>query len=424
MEEEKMDYQEFKELLVKELVGYLPEQYRDCRIQIGEVKRVNRKVDVIDIIPNGDAKRLVSPSLLVEPLYEIFKGTGDPKAALVDAASTVTSAMKNRCRLPSAVDIRKGIGGSDAAAVMGLSPFCTRRDLYYDKCGIQPAMDEDEGNWVAKEVGHRLEGLVAEIFARKTGLKVYPVRKMFQHPLYPYMLADVDFFIDFPDGTKGVLEAKTTNYNCQDKWAGGSVPVNYEYQGRHYMAVVNVDRVYFACLYGNNENEFIIRCMERDLEVEADLVAEEGYFWDEHVMKGVEPPFTEKADLVLESIRKHCGPAQKDAEAVVLPKRHLDSVKKYLEIKGQKSAVEAQSKKLEESMKQAYLGIVEELGSSCTGILKAGAGEYTVSYSPVYRTQIDKNGLERLKTQHPDIYDDYISVSESRRFSVKAKGVA
>lgn len=56
------------------------------------------------------------------------------------------------------------------------------------------------------------------------------------------MLADVDFFIDFPDGSKGILECKTTNYNCMvterdlDKWANDSTPVNYEYQGRHYMA--------------------------------------------------------------------------------------------------------------------------------------------------------------------------------------------
>lgn len=48
------------------------------------------------------------------------------------------------------------------------------------------------------------------------------MRKMFRHPLYPFMLADVDFFIDFPDGSKGILECKTTNYNCQNKWANDS----------------------------------------------------------------------------------------------------------------------------------------------------------------------------------------------------------
>ena len=78
----------------------------------------------------------------------------------------------------------------------GPVPFCTKRDLYYDKCGMKPVLDEEESNWVAKEVGHRLEDLVAEIFSRKTGLKVYPIRKMFKHPLYPFMVADVDFVRD------------------------------------------------------------------------------------------------------------------------------------------------------------------------------------------------------------------------------------
>ena len=72
---------------------------------------------------------------------------------------------------------RLGIGGSDVAAIMGISPFATIRDLYYDKVGIEPQIeDEEESNWVAKEVGHRLEDLVAEIFSKKTGLTVFPVR--------------------------------------------------------------------------------------------------------------------------------------------------------------------------------------------------------------------------------------------------------
>ena len=66
---------------------------------------------------------------------------------------------------------RLGIGGSDVAAIMGISPFATIRDLYNDKTGVLPLIDEEESNWVAKEVGHRLEDLVAEIFSRKTGLK-------------------------------------------------------------------------------------------------------------------------------------------------------------------------------------------------------------------------------------------------------------
>lgn len=211
---------------------------------------------------------------------------------------------------------------------------------------------------------------------------------------------------------------------CQGKWANDSTPVNYEYQGRHYMAVMNIDRMYFACLYGNNENEFFIRYMERDLDIEEDLIAEEEFFWKENVEKGVEPPYTEKPDLVLESIRKHCGPADKDAEQVKLGRKHLGSIRKYMELKEQKAQHDSEAKKLEEKMKEAYAEIVEKMGTSCTGVLRAGSEEYVVSYNPAYRTGIDKKGLERLKVQHPDVYDDYVNTTESRRFSVKVKGAA
>lgn len=318
---------------------------------------------------------------------------------------------------------RKGIGGSDCAAIMGQSPFCTKRDLYYDKCGIQPVLDEEESNWVAKEVGHRLEDLVAEIFSRKTGLTVFPVRKMFQHPLYPFMLADVDYFIEFPDGTYGILECKTTNYNCRDKWGSDSVPVNYEYQGRHYMAVMNLNVVYFACLYGNNENEFIIRRMERDLDMEADLIAEEEFFWQENVQKKVEPPYTEKPDLVLESIRRFSGPAEKDADTLRLKGSYISDIHRYLELKAKKSAADAESKKLEAEMKAACFGILEEMGVACKAKIQSGAEEYTVTYNPSYRSMINKKDLERLRLNHPAIYDDYVTVSESRSISVK-KGAA
>lgn len=161
---------------------------------------------------------------------------------------------------------RKGIGGSDAAAVLGISPFRTGRDLYYDKLNIVTA--DDAENWVQLEVGTLLEPLVAKIFAHKTGYKIYRRPFMFQHPLYPWMLADLDYMAELPDGTTAILEIKTTNYNAKDNWWYNGeeiVPIYYESQGRHYMAVMNIDRVYFCCLYGNSEDEAIIRRIDRDM---------------------------------------------------------------------------------------------------------------------------------------------------------------
>ena len=215
---------------------------------------------------------------------------------------------------------RRGIGGSDVSAIFGTSPFRTARDLYYDKLNIA-SVEDDEGNWVAMEMGHLLEPLVAKIFERKTGYRVYQIKKMFQHPQYPWMLADVDYFVELPDGTTAILEIKTTNYNARDNWwmnGKETVPVYYESQGRHYMAVTDLDRCFFCCLYGNNEEEVIIREVKRDFEYEAEMVFLEQYFWENHVQRHVPPPYTESGALIIESARKHFGPADKNAPAVAL----------------------------------------------------------------------------------------------------------
>ena len=169
---------------------------------------------------------------------------------------------------------RRGIGGSDVAAILGISPFRTARDLYDDKLNIASAAD-DAGNWVALEMGHLLEPLVARIFAKKTGLEVFQIKKMFQHPQYPFMLADVDYFVRLPNGKIVILEIKTTNYNAREHWWKDDeecVPVYYETQGRHYMAVMDMDEIFYCCLYGNNEDEVIIRHLYRDREYEQEMI--------------------------------------------------------------------------------------------------------------------------------------------------------
>ena len=64
------------------------------------------------------------------------------------------------------------------------------------------------------------------------------------------------------------------------------------YQVRHYMSVVNISHAFIACLWGNNENDFVYRSLERDLMEEQDIIEQEGYFWREFVVerKGGKPP--------------------------------------------------------------------------------------------------------------------------------------
>ena len=316
---------------------------------------------------------------------------------------------------------RQGIGGSDAAAVLGISPFRTGVDLYYDKLG-QP-VEDDEQNWVAKEVGTLLEDLVARIFAKKTGLEVCPMPVMFQHAEHPWMLADVDRLVKLPDGNTAVLECKTTNYNARDKWEYDGkpiVPQYYEAQGRHYMAVMNLSRVYFCCLYGNSEDEVIIRSIDRDLKYEAELIALEENFWVNHVKAKVPPPYIEDdGALIIESLRRCLGPSYADMPPAAFTEAQSENVRRYVELRDQKGALNADVKKLDKEMERLKASIVADMGGSWSASYEDGNGSYAVTMKPSRRVSILKDDLSRLREDHKDIFDQYATVSESRTFNVK-----
>lgn len=134
--------------------------------------------------------------------------------------------------------------------------YKTQRDVYFEKLGREPE-DNNTSGWVAMEVGKRLEDLVAAIFAKKTGFRIWQEKVMYRHPLFPFMLADVDYFFETSDGTVGILECKTANIHTKKKWENDAVPYHYEVQCRHYMAVKNLDIAYCACLFGNSGKCFV-----------------------------------------------------------------------------------------------------------------------------------------------------------------------
>lgn len=92
---------------------------------------------------------------------------------------------------------RKGIGGSDAAAVIGISPYKMTRDVYFEKLGRQPNQ-EDEAGGVDKEVGKRLEDLVF------TGLRRYR-RKLMMDIVAKFGIDALDIIENDP---KRLLEIK------------------------------------------------------------------------------------------------------------------------------------------------------------------------------------------------------------------------
>jgi len=319
---------------------------------------------------------------------------------------------------------KSGIGGSDAAAILNLSPFRTKRDLYYDKTDTENAISDDEDNWVAKSVGHRLEDLVAEIFAKKTGYRVWQEKKMYYHPIYKCMIADIDYMFETPEGIIGILECKTAHYLAKVKWDDGRVPIYYEFQVRHYIAVRNVKIAYIACLFGNNEADFVYRKVERDLETEEMLIKEEEAFWNDCVLAKKPPIYKESADLALKSIKNHYGNADTTLPKITLDPMCEKILKEYIKLKEMKQDIDKTSKDIKKKLDALSVPVADLMGQVCSAECTIGNVKYEITYNPRYTTGIKKEELELFRNEHPDLYDKYVSTSESRVFGVKEMKVS
>lgn len=198
-----------------------------------------------------------------------------------------------------------------------------------------------------------------------------------------------------------------------------TVPVNYEIQGRHYMAVMNLNHVFYCCLYGNSEQETIIRHIERDRDYEEELIALESEFWNDHILTRQPPRYVEDGELILASVKNHFGSADPNAPAIELSLSGAAGAMRYLELQAEKSALNAQVKQIDNEMKRLQGQIADEMGRCCTAVYSRDGTDYIITYNPLRKPGINKENLYRLQMQYPEIYEQFVTVSEQRRFYVK-----
>ena len=115
---------------------------------------------------------------------------------------------------------RKGIGGSDAAAIVGLSKWATPFTIYMDKLGLLPEKEETE----AMRQGRDLEEYVACRFAEQTGKQVQRCNYMIRNCEYPWAIADIDGRVVRENAG---LECKTTSALDVRQFKGVEFPVRY-----------------------------------------------------------------------------------------------------------------------------------------------------------------------------------------------------
>ena len=213
---------------------------------------------------------------------------------------------------------RTGIGGSDVAAILGLSRYRTAVDVYEDKIATEAPHDEQSQ---AAYFGSVLEDVVAKEFSKRTGMKVQRVNSMLRMGEGGWMIANIDRAVVNPEiagrvfvydedrqietgrqiSTDMILECKTASSYIADQWGPSQeaeiiagevvtehkIPLYYETQVQWYLGVTGARICFVAVLLGGQD--FRIYRVDRDDDVIEALREQCSKFWHENVLANVPP---------------------------------------------------------------------------------------------------------------------------------------
>ena len=291
---------------------------------------------------------------------------------------------------------RTGIGGSDAGAIMGVSPYKGAFTVWADKQGKLPPLEDNE----AMRQGRDLEDYVARRFAEASGLRVRHEYSMLRSVDHPCMLADIDRRII---GERAGLECKTSRDITMARYRNGEYPMEYYCQCLHYLAVTGWDCWYLAVLvYGTDLLIYKICRDEVMDDIEALIKAEEA-FWQNHMVldQTPAPDALDSTAAALGSVYPH-----EDGTTVCADQDADQALTDLAALKAQRRSIDRQIIERENQIKAA-MGEAEVLAGTSV----------SATWRSSERTTISKT---KLLKAYPNINMDTITDRNiQRRFAIK-----
>lgn len=315
-------------------------------------------------------------------------------------------------------DIEYTVGGSDVAAIFGVSPWTTPLELWMIKKGrAKPSV---KANASQLQMGHLLEPIAAYWYAEKTGDTVTDDTNMYQHADHPYALANFDRrFTRKSDGEPGILECKSCSYHKAGDWLDGAYPLYYEFQLRYYLAVADMNIGAFSAIWGNNpDTDLATPALERD-RVKEDMIFErlDEWIWSlEHdkppTMAGVKPT------LALESLARIYGASKPTLPTVEFSKKYERPLRRILTLQDEIAEHSAEIKRLNKEVEAHSVRIAELMKDHEHGVLETTGDTLLIDF--VTRTT-KRTDTKKLKKDYPSVYEDVQKQSESRTLKVSVK---
>lgn len=297
-----------------------------------------------------------------------------------------------------------GLGGSDMAAILGLSRWKTPLDVYFSK--VNP-VEEDEEMSEPAYWGHVLEDVVAKEYQKRSGNKVQRVNKLLTHPELSIARANIDRAVINPDIAGNVrfkngklttdrgLECKTGDKFTTAFWGEAGtdeVPDYYLLQCMWYMAICNVPLWDCAVLLGGND--YRMYTIERNEDLIADLLGEAEAFWKR--VESRTPPDPINMDDANALWPKHLAD-----KAQIVGVDVANACEEY-------DALKAKEKALKKQMDAQKLKIVSQIGDAEKITYR---GEQIASWKAQDTTRLD---AKALRAAHPEIADKFSNTTTSR----------
>lgn len=289
---------------------------------------------------------------------------------------------------------KQGIGGSDAAAICGLSRWRSPMDVWLEKTGqLEPEKAGEAAYW-----GQIMEPIIREEFTIRTEMKVTTINSMLQHRRFTFMLANLDGVVQDPNRGQGIFEAKTAGLYASSEW-GDSLPDEYAIQVQHYLAVTGLPFACVAVLIGGNRFKWLY--LERDESIIDLIIQLEAHFW--RLVQTNTPPPIDGSRATTELLNRLYPHGKK--QQIELPAEALDLIEAY-------ELAKEQEEKAALLKDTAVNELKNMLGENECGVVH----NRRITWQEIKTERFDS---KLLRAEEPDVYARYLKSSSYRRFQIK-----
>jgi len=283
------------------------------------------------------------------------------------------------------LDRKKGIGGSDVASILGVSPYRTALEVYHDKTRPDLVLDEPTEDM---QRGVRVEKYILQEYAERSEVELNTNIPTIVDQEYQFMRANIDAKVV---GQNVVIEAKSTKAPISS-WEKG-IPEYYKAQVAYYAMLTNADYVEVPVLFSGWK--YACFTYWRNAEYEAGIKEAVINFWQNHIVKNIPPKPTSPEELMA------AYPKLEEQKTIKADNDIQEKVYQLQEAQEQRKELEKQEKQLKTQI-QGYMGDA--------GLLDAGFCK--VVLKEIKSTRFNANAF---KEKYMELYQQYLNDSSYRK---------